>query len=133
VLERYGARLDEGAADSSTIAPIPSELISGARAEAAAVHVAPALSDYVLSLVRATRVHPAVSLGVSTRGALALLHAARIAAVTGGSDYVTPDDVKEMAPAVLSHRLGLKPEATLDGATNGAVIGEVVSQTPVPR
>jgi MoxR-like ATPase len=133
VLDRYGARFDEGAADSGAIASIPSGLIAGARAEAAAVHVAQALSEYVLTLVRATRTHPAVALGVSTRGALALLHAARISAVAGASDYVSPDDVKAMAHAVLAHRLALKPEATLDGATNGAVIGEVLAQTPVPR
>jgi MoxR-like ATPase len=132
VLERYGARFDEHA-DSSAIAPIPAELIARARAEAAGVHVAQALSDYVLTLVRATRTHPAVALGVSTRGALALLHAARIAAVAGGADYVTPDEVKAMAQAVLAHRIALKPEATLDGASNGAVIAEVLNQTPVPR
>jgi len=133
VLERYGARFDEGAVDLRSIAPIPGELIGRARAEAGAVHVAEALSDYVLTLVRTTRTHPAVSLGVSTRGALALLHAARISAVTGGADYVTPDDVKSMAQAVLAHRIALKPEATLDGATTSAVVAEVLSQTPVPR
>ncbi len=132
VLRRYGVmatRTADGVAPMSGSA----SLLSAARAEADAVHVSDALSDYVLDLAQASRSHPRVSLGLSTRGALALLKAARIVAALRCSDFVSPDDVKEAAPAVLAHRLVLTPEAALEGAVDVDIVRHILGDTAVPR
>ncbi len=108
-------------------------LLHQARAAASALHVSQALSDYVLDLARATREHPRVSLGLSTRGALALLRAARVHAGLRSGDFVAPDDVQAVARWVMAHRLVLKPEAALDGDTDLGVVGAILEATPVPR
>jgi len=95
--------------------------------------LAAALSAYVLDLAQASRQHPRLTLGLSTRGALALLKAARIAAGLHGREFVSPDDVKETAPWVLAHRLLLTPEAALEGVTDVGVVQSLLAETPVPR
>ena len=77
--------------------------------------------------------HPRVALGLSTRGALALLRAARVHAGLRGVDFVAPDDVQAVARWVLAHRLVLKPEAALDGDTDLGVVGAILEATAVPR
>ncbi len=104
-----------------------------ARVEADAVHVSEALTAYVLDLARASREHPRLSLGLSTRGALALMKAARITAGLRGGAFVTPDDVKEAAVWVMAHRLVLTPEASLDGVGDVDVVRSLLADTPVPR
>jgi MoxR-like ATPase len=74
-----------------------------------------------------------LTLGLSTRGALAVLRAARIAAALRGGAFVTPDDVKEMVPSVISHRLVLAPEAMLEGVSTQALVQRILDQVPVPR
>jgi MoxR-like ATPase len=74
-----------------------------------------------------------LSLGLSTRGALALTKAARVAAGLRGTDFVAPDDVKEVAPWVMPHRLVLTPEAALEGAKDLDVVRSLLADTPVPR
>ena len=98
----------------------------------AAVHCDPAVKDYAVRLVRRTRQHPDVSLGASPRGSLGLFHASQAKAAVAGRDYVTPDDVKELAPLVLSHRIMLRPNAELRGVTANTVIDEVLDTEPVP-
>jgi len=83
--------------------------------------------------VRASRENTRVSLGLSTRGALALLKAARVAAGLRGADFVSPDDVKEVAPWVIPHRLVLTPEAALEGTKDTEVVQALLSDTAVPR
>ena len=137
VLNRYGA--DFGATTSASAASLASlpqidrAQLAEARASAAAIHVAPALNDYVLDIARATRQHAELSLGLSTRGALALLRAARVAAGIRGGEFVSPDDVKEVANWVIAHRIVLLPEAGLDGVTDRGVIAKILSATAVPR
>ncbi len=97
-----------------------------ARAAASSLHVSEALSNYVIDLARATREHPRVSLGLSTRGALALLRAARVHAGLRGGEFVAPDDVQSVARWVLAHRLVLKPEAALDGDTDLGIAGAIL-------
>jgi len=97
------------------------------------VHVDDTLAQYLLALAHATRAHPAVSLGVSPRACLALLHTARARALLYGRDYVIPDDVQEVAPEVLQHRVILSPEAELEGLTSRRVVEEVLERTAVPR
>jgi MoxR-like ATPase len=132
ILTRHAAGFDPG--DLSAIEPVagPDDL-AAARAAVAAVTVHPDVLGYVVDVCRGTRSAPATSLGVSPRGATALLAAARAWAWLSGRDYVTPDDVKALAPAVLRHRLRLRPEAELDGVTADGVVDGVLADVPVPR
>ena len=97
------------------------------------LHAADALKEYVVGIVRATREHPGVELGCSPRAGLALLRAGRAAAACLGRDYVVPDDVKALAPHVLSHRLILTPDARMAEVTPESVIADVLGQVPIPR
>ncbi|HUE48778.1 MAG TPA: MoxR family ATPase [Steroidobacteraceae bacterium] len=133
ILTRYGGVLAAGQAALGQIAVLERALIGEARAEVEKIHVAEALVSYVLDLARASREHARLTLGLSTRGALALLKAGRIAAGLRGGDFVTPDDVKEVAVSVMAHRLVLAPEAALEGVTDLDVVRALLSETPVPR
>jgi MoxR-like ATPase len=108
-------------------------MLEEARAAVDEVHVAPELLGYVLDLAQASRQHAHLTLGLSTRGALAALRAARIAAALRGATFVSPDDVKGVLPTVISHRLVLAPEAMLEGITTPAIVQRLLEQTPVPR
>jgi MoxR-like ATPase len=110
----------------------PADLAAG-RAAAARVSVAPEVLSYIVDLCRATRSSPSVSLGASPRGATALLRTSRAWAWLSGRDFVTPDDVKALARPTLRHRLALRPEAELEGATTDAVLEGVLATVPVPR
>ena len=97
------------------------------------IQVATSLSDYMVRIAAATRDHPDLRLGISTRGTLALLRTARAWAATAERDYVTPDDIQEIAVAVCSHRVALTPEAELRGASSNDIIAELLASVPVPR
>lgn len=133
ILRRYGARLTAASSVAEELSPIERPLLESARAQAEQIHVAEALLGYVLDLAQASREHPRVALGLSTRGALALVKAARIAAALRGSDFVAPDDVKEVAAWVMAHRIVLTPEAALEGVSDLDVVGSLLSETAVPR
>ncbi|MCG5432841.1 MoxR family ATPase [Mycobacterium sp. MYCO198283] len=107
--------------------------LAAGRAAVAQLHVAPAVLAYVVDVVRATRQSPSLQLGVSPRGATALLAAARAWAWLTGRHYVTPDDVKAMARPVLRHRVALRPEAELEGSTADGVLDGILASVPVPR
>jgi len=96
------------------------------------VFVSPPVGHYIVTLVRATREHPAVALGASPRASLALQRAARALATLRDRDYVIPDDVKYLARYVLGHRLILRREERLRGLDAGKVVEEVVSTLAVP-
>ena len=89
--------------------------------------------DYIVRLAAATRAHPDLRLGVSTRGTIALLRTARAWAATAERDFVTPDDVQDVAIAVCAHRVGLTPEAELRGAQAVDVVAALLDEVPVPR
>jgi MoxR-like ATPase len=134
VLQRQGASFEAtAAAGGPALAVVDAALLEGARAEAGALHVSDALADYVLDLAAASRSHAALALGISTRGAVALLRAARVAAALRSADFVTPDDLRSVAQAVLAHRLALTGEAELDGASEARVLADLLAQVPVPR
>jgi MoxR-like ATPase len=97
------------------------------------VLVADEVMGYIVDIVTATRNSPSLQLGVSPRGATALLATARSWAWLTGRGYVTPDDVKAMARSTLRHRIGLRPEAELEGATTDGVLDGILSSVPVPR
>jgi len=96
------------------------------------VQVVDSVRRYILELVHATRDHPALALGASPRGSLALFHSAEALAVLRGRDFVIPDDVKHVAVPCLAHRLVLNPENTLGGETSAGVIEELLRQIEVP-
>jgi MoxR-like ATPase len=96
------------------------------------VHVAPAVRRYIVDLVEATRRHSDVYLGASPRASLLLMRAARALAAASVRDYVTPEDVKELALPVLAHRLIVTPDAVMSGRSNQAIVTELLAETPVP-
>ncbi len=91
------------------------------------------LGAYVVDLVRATRAHESVLIGAGPRATQALLLGSRARAALEGRDYVTPDDVRGLAPAVLGHRLVLRPEFEIEGLTIEEVVNRVLEQVAVPR
>jgi len=97
------------------------------------VSVSDEVAAYVVDIARATRVSPSLALGVSPRGATALMATSRAWAWLAGRTYVTPDDVKALAHATLAHRLSLRPEAELEGVGVTAVLDSALGSVPVPR
>jgi MoxR-like ATPase len=92
------------------------------------VFVAEELVDYILALTHFTRSHARVYLGASPRAALALLHACKALALIRGRDFALPDDIRQLAPMVLSHRILMTPDAELEGATGQVVINEALTK-----
>lgn len=107
--------------------------LAAAQDDVAKVEVSDDVSAYLVDICRATRQSPSLSLGVSPRGATALLATSRAWAWLSGRDFVTPDDVKALAPATLQHRVALRPEAQLEGVTAESVLATILSAVPVPR
>jgi MoxR-like ATPase len=100
--------------------------------QVAAVKVSESVKEYIVRLCHRTRDHHQVYLGVSPRGALALFRAVQALAFVRGRDYVIPDDVKELVPVTFAHRIILKPEARLEGATIDRILSAILSETRVP-
>ncbi|MBC7251497.1 MAG: MoxR family ATPase [Anaerolineae bacterium] len=96
------------------------------------IRVERSVREYVVQVARATREHPSVDLGVSPRGTLALYKTAQALAAIRGRDYVIPDDVKALAPYVLTHRILISPQTRLRGRTPEEVVMEVIDAVPVP-
>ena len=97
------------------------------------IHVAPPLRSYLIDLADATRRHPSLALGLSPRAVLALQRVCRAQAASAGRAYVTPDDVKSLAPVVMPHRLVTTPETRMRGIRAQDVITEILDGVPVPR
>ncbi len=102
------------------------------QAAAREIHVDESVARYIVGLVEATRLDPALKLGVSPRGSLMLFRTCQAAALCAGRDYVVPDDVQRLAVPVLAHRLVLTPKAKYGGATKRELIARLVDRTPVP-
>ncbi|MGZ9931274.1 AAA family ATPase [Streptomyces sp. NC-S4] len=134
VLTRHAAGFNPRDLHAAGIRPVagPAQL-EAARRAVAQVSVSPEIAGYVVDVCRATRESPSLTLGVSPRGATALLATARAWAWLTGRDYVTPDDVKALALPTLRHRVQLRPEAEMEGVTADAVITAILSHVPVPR
>jgi MoxR-like ATPase len=97
------------------------------------VQVSSDVAAYIVDIARATRTSPSLALGVSPRGATALLATSRAWAWLNGRAFVTPDDVKTLAQATLAHRLSLRPEAELEGVAVSSVLDAAIGSVPVPR
>jgi len=98
-----------------------------------AVRVAPEVRVYIADITRSTREERMLSLGASPRATVALFRAARAAAVLEGRDFVTPDDVKGVTPAVLRHRINLAPELEVEGRSPDDVLGALLARVRVPE
>ncbi len=96
------------------------------------IHVSADVRHYILQVVRATRDHEAVALGVSPRGSLALYKASQALAALRGRDYVIPSDVQYLCPPVLTHRVHISPQIRLRGRTPAQVVAEITDAVPVP-
>ena len=134
VLTRHAEGFDPRDLAAAGLRPVAgvAELEAG-RAAVRQVSIAPEVVGYVVDLARATRSSPSLQLGVSPRGATALMSSARAWAWLSGRDYVTPDDVKALARPALRHRIELRPEAELEGVTPDAGLDGVLAAVPVPR
>ncbi|MFD9908550.1 AAA family ATPase [Streptomyces sp. NPDC059063] len=134
VLQRHAEGFNPRDLRAAGVRPVatPADL-EAARSAVAKTAVSPEVTAYVVDICRATRESPSLTLGVSPRGATALLSAARAWAWLTGRDYVIPDDVKALALPALRHRVQLRPEAEMEGVTADSVINAVLAHVPVPR
>lgn len=96
------------------------------------VHVEDTVRAYCVNLASSTRSHQHVLIGASPRGSLALMLVSRAIAVIRGRDFVTPDDVKAIAPAVLGHRINLRPELWMSNLSTSTIVDELLSSVPAP-
>ncbi|WP_370946876.1 AAA family ATPase [Amycolatopsis sp. cg5] len=134
ILVRHAQGFDPRDLGAAGIKPVAGpEHLAAARHAVGAVTVRPEVIGYIVDICRATRSTPSIRIGVSPRGATALLAATRAWAWLAGRDYATPDDVKALARPALRHRLDLRPEAELEGATADGVLDRVLASVPVPR
>jgi MoxR-like ATPase len=120
-------------ADVAGLAPLDAGALRDARTQIEAVTVEGSIFEYIVQVVGESRRSPDVLLGASPRAAVHLLRAAKAAAAIEGRDYVTPDDVKSLVPAVLRHRLVLKAEAEIEGLDADAVVRRILARLDVPR
>jgi MoxR-like ATPase len=134
ILDRYAGGFDAEREETFGLRRVLGpERVEEVRAAVEAVHVEPAVRAYVASVVRATREPGAISLGASPRASVALFKMARAGAALRGRDYATPDDVKDLAPAVLRHRVALTPEAEIEGDTADAAVRRILDRVDVPE
>jgi MoxR-like ATPase len=113
-------------------AVVSAEEILAAQQTIRKVQWQPEVERYLLAIIRATREHPAVNLGVSPRGTLALCRACEAFAAMQGRDFVQPDDIKHLASSVLSHRMLVTTRSRLRGSASESIISEIVDAIPVP-
>ena len=133
ILEAHLSGFDPANLEAANLVPVLDAAALVACQDAARrVRVERPVLDYIAELVGRSRAHRSVFLGGSPRASLALLQGAQVVAGAEGRDFVIPDDVKELAPAVFRHRLLLHPEAEIDGATTEEVVAELVRETPTP-
>jgi MoxR-like ATPase len=134
VLRRHATGFDprDLAAAGLRPAATAADLAAGTAAVQQVV-VSPEISGYIVDIARATRSSPSLALGVSPRGATALLATSRAWAWLSGRTFVTPDDVKALAHSTLAHRVALRPEAELEGVSVAAVLDAAIGSVAVPR
>lgn len=134
IVARWDAGFNSRHLEQVQIAPLPDPAaIQHCRAEVRSMRMEPGVQRYIVEIVRRTRTHPTILYGASPRASVALLLCSKALAAIRGRDFVTPDDIRDVAPPVLRHRLALRAEAELDGATADAVISDIVKTVEVPR
>jgi MoxR-like ATPase len=134
VLARHDAGMNPHDVGSLGIQAVAgTQELDAARRAVQATRVEPRVQAYIVAVARATRDSPSLTLGVSPRGSTMLLHASKAWAWLAGREFVTPDDVKTIALPTLRHRVALRPEVELEGATADGVLTGLLAATPVPR
>ncbi|HZS58326.1 MAG TPA: MoxR family ATPase [Gemmatimonadaceae bacterium] len=134
ILDRYAEGFDADRLSDKPIAPVvDAASLAALRNAVDSVTVAPDVRRYIAAIVRATRDDSGLTLGGSPRATVALFRAARGAALLAGRDFVTPDDVKDLAPAVLRHRLIVAPELDVEGRTADEVLAAILTRVPAPQ
>lgn len=133
VLRTYNSAGGGHEFDPESIAKMDKGLLQQAQASVEQVYVSDAIYSYVQQIAQKTRQHPQIVLGLSTRGALALMRCARVSAAIDGQEFVTPDDVKAVTSAVIEHRIILSPDTVLEGLSAADVLETVISDVEVPR
>jgi MoxR-like ATPase len=134
LLARYEAGFDaERLVDSQLPSVLSADEVEALRNLVDGVRVASEVRSYIADITRETRGERMLSLGASPRATVALFRAARAAAVLEGRDFVTPDDVKGAAPAVLRHRIVLAPELEVEGRTPDDVLTALLARVRVPE
>ena len=134
IVARWDAGFNSRHLEQVQLQPLPdATAIQRCRAEVRNMRAEPGVQKYMVDVVRRTRTHPTILYGASPRASVALLLCSKALAAIRGRDFPTPDDVRDVAPPVLRHRLALRAEAELDGATADAVISDIVKTVEVPR
>ncbi len=134
VIRRHAAGFNPSSLAEAGVSPIAgAEEVLAARNAVWQTSVAPEVIAYIVDIARATRQAPSFRLGVSPRGATALMNASKAWAWLSGRDFVTPDDVKALALPALRHRVSLSPEASMDGVSVDVVLQGILATVPVPR
>lgn len=134
VVANWDAGFNSRRLEQVDIHPLPdAEAISRCRREISSSRMEPGVQHYAVDLVRRTRSHPFIHYGASPRASVALLLCSKALAAIRGREFTTPDDVRDVARPVLRHRLSLRAEAELDGATPDAVITDILRSAEVPR
>jgi MoxR-like ATPase len=132
ILSDFHAR--KNSLDIPSVHPVISaEQLKGFREKVYSLHVEPNLLGYIAQIVGQTRNNSALYLGASPRASLAILTSAKAIAAMRGRDFVVPDDIREVAPAVLQHRVMLTPEKEMEGQSAKDVVGQIIQQVEVPR
>ena len=134
VVSRWDSGFNSRRLDQVDLRPLNHpDAILQCRVEVARARMEPGVQHYAVDLVRRTRAHPFIHYGASPRASVALLLCSKAVAAIRGRDFVTPDDVRDVALPVLRHRLTMRAEAELDGITPDAVITDIVRTVEVPR
>ena len=134
IVARWDAGFNSRHLEQVQINPLPdAAAIQRCRMEIREMRMEPGVQKYVVEIVRKTRTHPTILYGASPRASVALLLCSKALAAIRGRDFPTPDDIRDVAPPVLRHRLALRAEAELDGATADAVISDILKTLEVPR
>jgi MoxR-like ATPase len=134
IVARWDAGFNSRQLENIQIAPLQDKnLIIACRAEVRNMRMEPGVQKYAVEIVRRTRNHPSVMYGASPRASVALLLCSKALAAMRGRDFPTPDDIRDIARPVLRHRLTLRAEAELDGATTDTIITDILQSIEVPR
>ena len=134
VVSRWDEGFNSRHLERIEISPIEDkEMINRCREEVHAMKTESGIQKYIVEIVQKTRTHPTILYGASPRASVALLLCSKALAAIRERDFTTPDDIRDVALPVLRHRLALRAEAELDGATTDAVISDIVKTVEVPR
>jgi len=134
IVARWDAGFNSHHLERLNIAPLSDPgAIQLCRLEVRQMRMEPGVQKYIVDIVRKTRTHPTILYGASPRASIALLLCSKALAAIRGRDFPTPDDIRDVALPVLRHRLALRAEAELEGATTDAVISDILKTVEVPR